>query len=154
MENGEKTEVRLFEVEEVNELIPFLETTFGRVVAAEHAVLSSERELKSRGHDPWGLARHPTGHMTAEDRELLRRFSDGLRDLKERLVVLEAFGGEVRDLERGVVDFYHLLDGRLVCLSWRFGDKQVSGYHEVDQKFTNRQPLGPSPAAPQDEFSN
>ncbi|MFN2617051.1 MAG: DUF2203 domain-containing protein [Thermoleophilaceae bacterium] len=59
---------------------------------------------------------------------------DALRELQERQVVL-------RDLDRGLVDFPALRDGREVYLCWEEGEEEVGFWHEPDAGHAGRRPL-------------
>jgi hypothetical protein len=48
----------------------------------------------------------------------------------------------VRDLDRGVVDFPALMDGREVYLCWHLGETEVGHWHEIESGFAGRRPLG------------
>lgn len=50
-------------------------------------------------------------------------------------------GVELRDLDRGEVDFPALLGGRIVCLCWRLGEERVSHWHETNAEFMQRRPV-------------
>lgn len=47
----------------------------------------------------------------------------------------------VRDLERGLIDFPALIDGREVYLCWLCGEPEVSHWHEPEAGFSGRKPL-------------
>ena len=47
----------------------------------------------------------------------------------------------VRDLERGLVDFPALRDGREIYLCWEEGEDEITHWHEVDAGFSGRQDL-------------
>jgi hypothetical protein len=64
---------------------------------------------------------------------------DGLVDLLRNL------GIEVKDIEAGLVDFYSLLEDRLVFLCWRLGEEQVGFWHEIDAGFAGRRPIAQTP---------
>ncbi|MCH8207271.1 MAG: DUF2203 family protein, partial [Chloroflexi bacterium] len=38
----------------------------------------------------------------------------------------------LRSVERGLVDFLSMRDGRLVCLCWVAGEPEIQTWHEVD----------------------
>jgi hypothetical protein len=58
----------------------------------------------------------------------------GLEALREREIVL-------RDLDKGLVDFPCLRDGREVYLCWEEGEYEIGFWHEPDAGFAGRQPL-------------
>jgi hypothetical protein len=47
----------------------------------------------------------------------------------------------VRDLERGLVDFPGLREGREIYLCWEEGEPEVAHWHETDAGFSGRQDL-------------
>jgi hypothetical protein len=57
----------------------------------------------------------------------------------ERLEELEVL---VRDLERGLVDFPAVVDGREVYLCWQLDEPDITHWHGLESGFAARQPLG------------
>jgi hypothetical protein len=57
-----------------------------------------------------------------------------LEDLEKRSII-------VRDLERGLVDFPALRDGREVFLCWEEGEPDIAYWHDLDAGYAGRQPL-------------
>ena len=47
----------------------------------------------------------------------------------------------IRDLERGLVDFPALIDGREVYLCWQLGETDIAFWHELETGFGSRRPL-------------
>jgi Uncharacterized conserved protein (DUF2203) len=56
-------------------------------------------------------------------------------DLLEKLDIV------VRDLERGLVDFPAVIDGREVYLCWLLDEPSVGHWHGVESGFAGRRPL-------------
>jgi hypothetical protein len=54
---------------------------------------------------------------------------------------LAELGCELKDFEEGLVDFYALLDDRLVFLCWRLGEDRITHWHEVNAGVAGRQPI-------------
>jgi hypothetical protein len=48
---------------------------------------------------------------------------------------------QVKDLDRGLVDFPALHDGEEVLLCWQVGEDEVAYWHGVDEGFAGRKPL-------------
>jgi hypothetical protein len=70
------------------------------------------------------------------------------RVVSEAFLELQAAAGEldameviVRDLERGLVDFPSLRDGREVYLCWEAGEDEIGFWHDTDAGYGGRQPL-------------
>ncbi|CAN5597543.1 DUF2203 domain-containing protein [soil metagenome] len=58
----------------------------------------------------------------------------GMADLDERDIVL-------RDLDRGLIDFPAMRDGREVYLCWIDGEPDIGFWHDLDAGYAGRQPL-------------
>ncbi len=54
---------------------------------------------------------------------------------------LEQLDIVVRDLERGLIDFPALIDGREVYLCWLLDEPAVSHWHGMESGFAGRRPL-------------
>ncbi len=51
-------------------------------------------------------------------------------------------GVEMKDYSRGLIDFPHMKNGRVVCLCWQLGeDDEIGWWHETDAGFAGRQRL-------------
>lgn len=61
---------------------------------------------------------------------------------------LGELGVELKDYERGLVDFPGERDGRPVYLCWQLGEPEVRFWHELDSGYLGRQPLDPGMAPP------
>ena len=59
---------------------------------------------------------------------------ESMRELREREIVL-------RDLDRGLIDFPSLRDGREVYLCWEEGEPEIAYWHAPDTGFSGRRPL-------------
>lgn len=75
--------------------------------------------------------------QTLED---LRDSYEGLMDqLNEFIDELALVGVELKDFERGLIDFPALHEGREVYLCWHRGEQSIVAWHEIDSGFAGRQ---------------
>jgi hypothetical protein len=51
------------------------------------------------------------------------------------------FEAVVKSIEQGLVDFYGVIDSRLVFLCWKRGEKSIEFYHHLEDGFPGRQPI-------------
>jgi hypothetical protein len=116
--------------EEANQLRPIVGATMRRLRAA--------REVLARdGFDTdFALLAESTGGAWpgAERARAAVEVTLGFEQL-ERLDVV------VRDLERGLVDFPALIDGREVYLCWLLDEPQVTHWHGIESGFAGRRRL-------------
>lgn len=65
-----------------------------------------------------------------------------LMDLTSQTGELEALGVQLKDFDRGLVDFPSLREGRVVLLCWQIGDgDELQWWHDVEAGFAGREPL-------------
>jgi hypothetical protein len=53
-------------------------------------------------------------------------------EVRRLLLALQEAGLVVRDIERGLIDFPAILEGREVYLCWQLGEDEVSWWHELE----------------------
>jgi hypothetical protein len=54
---------------------------------------------------------------------------------------LREWGVVVKDLDRGLIDFPHVRDGREVFLCWELDEDDIEFWHDVDTGYAGRQRL-------------
>ena len=70
-----------------------------------------------------------------------RVVSDAFLEMRSALLDLQANEIVLRDLERGLIDFPALREGREVFLCWEEGEDEVAFWHDLDTGYGGRQPL-------------
>ena len=63
------------------------------------------------------------------------------RSLEELLGSIEKRGAVLKGLEPFLVDFPFVMEGRVVFLCWKAGEKNIRHYHATDEGFANRKAL-------------
>lgn len=48
---------------------------------------------------------------------------------------------QIKDLDRGLIDFPALIEGREVFLCWEKSDDDIDFYHDIDAGYSGREPL-------------
>jgi hypothetical protein len=108
-----------FTVGDVDALIPTLERIFVDVLQLRAGLRGLETKLERA-------------------KALFRGYYEALSD---QLTRVKALGGEVKDVETGLVDFPSRRLGEEILLCWRFGEKKIEYWHPVDGGFAARQPV-------------
>jgi hypothetical protein len=70
-----------------------------------------------------------------------RVVSEAFMELQRALGELQAMEIVVRDLDRGLVDFPAMRDGREIYLCWEEGEDEIAYWHDQDSGYAGRQPL-------------
>src|SRR6266542_2727982 len=125
--------MKIFTVDEANALLPTVRNILAKVQRAHKRIFSyreaarkaSEGAEKGGGGLPDGL-----------------RYATLLIGLTAQMAELESLGVQLKDFERGLVDFPSLRDGRVVLLCWQMGEgDRVEWWHDIDAGFAGRTPL-------------
>ncbi len=126
---------RLFTPTEATALLPTLRPLLGRLQRRK-AELDRERRRLS-AITP---AMRQNGHVAA-GMELEQRVDTAARHVAEGIREIAGHGVELKDIDRGLVDFPSLREGRVVYLCWLLGEERVGWWHEVEAGIAGRQPL-------------
>lgn len=62
-------------------------------------------------------------------------------DLYKLLDYLLELGVIVKDVEKGIIDFYSYYDDREIFLCWRLGEDAIRYWHEIDSGYKDRKPI-------------
>ena len=126
---------RLFTLEQANQLLPRIVPTLIELRARKAALDEARAALARltpamRGNGHGASAAELEGRV----RQLVDDLAAGVRRIAE-------LGVEVKDLDRGLVDFPARREDRVVYLCWQLGEGAISWWHEVDAGFAGRRPL-------------
>src|SRR4051794_35414614 len=125
--------MKIFTVQEANALLPNVRTIVGKI-QREHRRISRYREEAKKAAD--AAERGGGGFVDGV------AYAAILTELTTQLTELEALGVQLKDFDRGLVDFPSLRDGRVVLLCWQIGEgDELEWWHDVDAGFAGRTPL-------------
>ena len=125
--------MKIFTVQEANALLPEVRVIAAKIQRAhrqvslyrDEAKMASEAAERGGGGITQGIA-----------------YAAVLTQLTMQLAELEALGVQLKDFERGLVDFPSLREGRVVLLCWQLGEgDELEWWHDVDAGFAGRTPL-------------
>ncbi|HJR05727.1 MAG TPA: DUF2203 domain-containing protein [Pyrinomonadaceae bacterium] len=125
--------MKLFTLSEANALLPKV-----RRIAA--AISRAHESVKSLQEDARAAAERADagGGFMAEG----VRYVTALLSLSERTDELEALGVQLKDYERGLLDFPSMREGRVVLLCWQLGEgDRIEWWHDLETGFAGRQPI-------------
>ncbi len=71
-----------------------------------------------------------------------RQVGEAFLEVRRTLTQLQQMGLVIRDLDRGLVDFPAILDGREVYLCWELGETEIAYWHDLESGYGGRRPLG------------
>jgi hypothetical protein len=129
-EGTELVHERHFTREEANALIPQLTTLLDQLREAKDELTDTE------AHEALSEAA-PSNGGGDEGRQVGVAFLE----VRRLLETVEEAGIVLRDIDRGLVDFPALFEGREVYLCWEVGEDEVGYWHELEGGYGGREPL-------------
>jgi hypothetical protein len=125
--------MKLFTIQEANALLPSVRGILARIQRA-HRELSLYRDDARKAAE---AAEQGGGGIDAGV-----AYATVLTEMTTQMSELETLGVQLKDFERGLVDFPSLRDGRVVLLCWQMGEgDELEWWHDVDAGFAGRTPL-------------
>ncbi|HEX5966293.1 MAG TPA: DUF2203 domain-containing protein [Pyrinomonadaceae bacterium] len=125
--------MKIFTIQEANALLPSVREILAKIQRA-HRRLAQYRDEARKAAD----AAEQGGGGIADG----GAYAVVLTELTSQMSELDTLGVQLKDFERGLVDFPSLRDGRVVLLCWQMGEgDELEWWHDVDAGFAGRTPL-------------
>jgi hypothetical protein len=130
---------RTFTLDEAQTLLPVLESLLRAAISGKKVMEEVEGEMQALNHriflnggthvDVVSVARRKAERVKAEQRA------------KDALAEIDSIGVQVKDLDIGLLDFPCEVDGRVVLLCWKMGERSITHWHGTDEGFAGRKPI-------------
>jgi hypothetical protein len=130
---------RTFTLDEAHTLLPVLESLLRTAITAKKVVEDFEGELQALAHriflnggthiDVIPLARRKAERVKAEQRA------------KDAMAEIDSIGVQVKDLDIGLLDFPCEVEGEIILLCWKLGEKSITHWHGTREGFASRKPI-------------
>jgi len=125
--------MKIFTIQEANALLPNVRTIVTKIQRA-HRKLAYFRDDAKKAAEAAEQGGGGVANGVA--------YAAALTELTLQISELEALGVQLKDFERGLVDFPSLREGRVVLLCWQLGEgDELEWWHDVDTGFAGRTPL-------------
>src|SRR5579863_1394209 len=130
---------RTFTLEESQMLLPVLESLLRSAIDGKKLIEEVEAEMQELSHriflnggthvDVVAVARRKAERAKAEQRA------------KDALAEIDFIGVQVKDLDIGLLDFPCEVDGQIILLCWKLGEKSITHWHATSEGFAGRKPI-------------
>ena len=130
---------RTFTLDEAQLLLPVLESLLRAAIAGKNLIEEVEAEQQELNHriflnggmflDVVPLARRKAERIKAEQRA------------KDAIAEIDSIGVQVKDIEIGLLDFPCEVDGQIILLCWKLGEKSITHWHGTQEGFAGRKPI-------------
>ena len=131
--------IELFTVDEANKLANEIRPRLERLVMKKREFDRLERRMDILLVATSGAA--PENPDTLELRSLEEKRRRRGESIGKGVQELTAKGVLVKDLDRGLVDFYSLKGDQLVFLCWQVQEPEVNHWHALEDGFSGRQQI-------------
>ncbi len=131
---------KFFSLEEAERLLSFLDNTFDRIHRNKHCFLWLQAEVailqlivecgagkKSRDAIDLGIKQTEC-----------KRLAD---EIQRDVALLSQTGCIIKDLDKGLIDFYSMKDDSVIFLCWQKGEDSIKFWHALHDGYAGRQPI-------------
>lgn len=130
---------KTFTLSEAQTLLPVVEALVRRAQVAAEQAGEMEQEMQALSQRIF-LAGGMHVNVAAAAKRRARR-ERALEEAKATLAEIDEIGVQVKDLHQGLLDFPSTLDGQVVLLCWKLGEKEIGYWHTPEDGFAGRKPL-------------
>lgn len=126
MARGPKPGKKYFTLGEANRSLPYVSRIIEDLTACYGRVVDFRRRMES-----------PSANDNRE--QLEGDYESAMDQLSSLVDELQQVGVELKDFEKGLLDFPAVHEGREIYLCWHRGESTVHSWHEIDAGFSGRQ---------------
>ena len=130
---------RTFTLDEAQELLPVLESLLRTAIDGKKLVEAVDAEFQETAQKVFAR-----GGMSLNVVYLARRKAErekAIQKVKDAMAEIDAIGVQVKDLDIGLLDFPCEVDGQIVLLCWKLGEKAITHWHGISEGFAGRKPV-------------
>ena len=125
--------MKVFTVTEANEMLPLIRPKLERLKQLYKCIAALRGQAKSAA----AATESGGGGMIGGT-----IYVNALDEMAKMMSELGDSGIQLKDIDRGLIDFPCLRDGRVVLLCWQLGEEEaIEWWHETEAGFTGRQRL-------------
>jgi hypothetical protein len=130
---------KTFTLDEAQSLLPILESLLRTAIDGKKLIEAVDTEFQELAHRVF-----LSGGLFVNVVQMARRKAERektIQRVKDAVAEINATGVQVKDLDIGLLDFPFELDGRIVLLCWKLGEKGITHWHGTEEGFAGRKPI-------------
>ena len=130
---------RTFTLDEAQDLLPILESLLRSAIDGKQLIESVDAEFQATAHKIF-----LSGGMSLNVVQLASRKAERektFQRVRDAMAEIDAIGVQVKDLDIGLLDFPCEVDGQVVLLCWKLGEKSITHWHDTSEGFAGRKPV-------------
>jgi len=120
-------------------LLPTLESLLRTAIKSKQLIEEVDAELQDLAHRIF-----LNGGTLVKIVDVARRKAERERTVqraKDAVAEIHATGVQVKDIDIGLLDFPCKVDGEILLLCWKLGEKKITHWHSPEEGFAGRKPI-------------
>jgi hypothetical protein len=131
--------MKTFSLDEAQSLLPILESLLRRAIDAKASASLVEEELQMLSQNIFLSGGMLVDVAAAARKRMAQRAS--IQQAQDAIQEIDSIGVQVKDIDKGLLDFPFQIGEQIVLLCWQLGEKKIEFWHTVEAGFQGRQPL-------------
>src|SRR5271154_7078258 len=130
---------RTFTLDEAQTLLPVLESLLRSAISGKKVMEEVEAEMQSLNHRIFLNGGTQVDVVAAARRKAERGKAE--QRAKDALAEIDSIGVQVKDIDIGLLDFPCEVDGQIILLCWKLGEKSITHWHGTQEGLAGRKPI-------------
>ena len=131
--------MKTFSLDEAQSLLPILESLLRRAIDAQASAGTIEGELQMLSQNIFLSGGMLVDVASVARKRLAQRAA--VQQAQDAVQEIDSIGVQVKDLDKGLLDFPCQLGEQTVLLCWQLGESKIRYWHTLEAGFQGRQPL-------------
>jgi len=130
---------KTFTLEEAQSLLPVLESLLRQAIEGKKQAEAIDAEFQEIAHRVF-----LNGGTFLKIVPLAKRRADrdkAVQTVKDAITEISSIGVQVKDLDMGLLDFPCVVDGQVILLCWKLGEKAIEYWHGLEEGYAGRKPI-------------
>lgn len=130
---------RTFTLEEAQSLLPVLESLLRTAIASKSLMDQVDAEQQALNHQIFLNGGTHVDVVSVAQRKAERAKAE--QRARDAIAEIDSIGVQVKDLDIGLLDFPCLVEGEIILLCWKLGEKAITHWHGTQEGFAGRKPI-------------
>jgi hypothetical protein len=131
--------MKTFSLDEAQSLLPILESLLRRAIDAKASAGLVEVDLQMLSRNIFLSGGMLVDVAAVARKRVAQRAS--IQQAQDAIQEIDSIGVQVKDLDKGLLDFPYQAGEQIVLLCWQLGEAKIDYWHTVEAGFQGRQPL-------------
>jgi len=130
---------KTFTLDEAQSLLPVLESLLKSAIEGKKLAETIDAEFQEIAHRVF-----LNGGTFLKIVPLAKRRAErdkAVQTVKDAITEIASIGVQVKDLDMGLLDFPCVVDGQMILLCWKLGEKAITFWHGLEEGFAGRKPI-------------